>query len=1099
MNNLTELPFFSANPPPPSQQTEYGEDTISPLIAQYEEPENVPTQPTSNAGPPSSRLASGSILGKRNASSLSDESSLSDIALKSSKKAKTGHYDCGKGSNDPEIPYIIAHDPVAQTRIASAGVSYGVQFEMARLVSMKRLDYDYISSAILETLKGTNAQAAPETARKFIDADTSPDSLPDPAFAREAAAKSPWEQLDIEESALSRDPFSGLGHSIDNPGWYGGRVEFRGKLHKESKGKYNSYKIVLDRCSLGPSCRFARRFGSSNFLRIKIPAAILHHNDNDLNLFFSKPFVLWGRIFRSFYAKDDTVFLFRTNEIMNAAQIVPAGVAGLSLLQFIDWHNPLEPNSNQTMTKWSARFALGLSNSVPGPKITLENIRHLEDILSPTGSDMTDGSGEASRSIYVLLYNQLGCGTFPLALQFRLFGAKGMLIQRMDTCLQEDPVVYLRPSQIKINYPSERLADPAHLIIEVLRTSYMRSPARVSPETIINLAENGVPDRIFRNLLKQSITNIIEGLTTWEGPDAMFNLYVNVERAGGVFHARRAREAAGEARARGLGDRSVEEADDEDEDEEGLKEFDRATDERSIAWWVDQISGCPSSLEETVMVLLDAGFTPQTSPVLREKLKKVVTTRVKNNSQKFRFDVLCSAIAFVVPDPYGVLGPDEIQVKCSSRKLQTAEGLLTDLILGDVLLTRNPCKLPTDVRKLKAVEHPQLREYVDVIVCTVQGQRRLLDFLAGGDYDGDTATVIWAPEIVEPFTNADEKYSLTPPGLDYCFSRHNERVDAFMHRVAGESEENKVSAMQTFLLGALRDTSLVGKYSSMHDNSIYNLGYAHPRTVKLAYKFCTVLDGAKTGLKILPKTLKSDMGTYYHALGPKWKAKSKKKDGTEFDKSNTVFLQREPDGRFITGGFIMDVLQETATKECARAISALDSIFALPSVQLDPHLVQPWDNAVMMAERGSPAAVKRKRKDLSIIAQHVQTVYKRRYPKPSDGKTKKSVPGRTTSFTEQPIEVRQDFLRTMSKKFAAAPRVEDMDPDSMMDNEMIARLRASYAYRYDHEMQVTGWSRFPWNVALRELCTIKASALGPYKTVTNGFYERLKLVSARRS
>jgi len=68
-------------------------------------------------------------------------------------------------------------------------------------------------------------------------------------------------------------------------------------------------------------------------------------------------------------------------------------------------------------------------------------------------------------------------------------------------------------------------------------------------------------------------------------------------------------------------------------------------------------------------------------------------------------------------------------------------------------MTRNPCKVPTDVRKVtehsiflalipltlfqvKAVEHPELRELVDVIVCSTQGTRRLLDFLAGGMSEG---------------------------------------------------------------------------------------------------------------------------------------------------------------------------------------------------------------------------------------------------------------------------------------------------------------------------------------------------------------------------
>lgn len=278
---------------------------------------------------------------------------------------------------------------------------------------------------------------------------------------------------------------------------------------------------------------------------------------------------------------------------------------------------------------------------------------------------MTDGCGESSASVHVQIGNILACYPVPFAFQFRLEGAKvcisiffediyqnsiqGMSTQQTETGLQNAAIIHLRPSQIKIKYPKELSPDPAHLIIEILRTSYMRSPARVSPETIINLAENGVPHQVFKDLLKKSLADIIEDLTTWDGPDAMFNLYVNVERAGGVFHARRVREAAGEARARGLGDRSIEADDEEDEDEEGLKDFDRATDERSTAWWVDQISGCPSSLEETVMVLLDAGFTPKASPILREKLKQIVSSKVKTRAQKFRYDLPQSAIAFVVP------------------------------------------------------------------------------------------------------------------------------------------------------------------------------------------------------------------------------------------------------------------------------------------------------------------------------------------------------------------------------------------------------------------------------------------------------------------
>lgn len=37
-------------------------------------------------------------------------------------------------------------------------------------------------------------------------------------------------------------------------------------------------------------------------------------------------------------------------------------------------------------------------------------------------------------------------------------------------------------------------------------------------------------------------------------------------------------------------------------------------------------------------------------------------------------------------DPFGVLGPNEVHIKSSSRNLKGTDGMLTDTILGDVLV-----------------------------------------------------------------------------------------------------------------------------------------------------------------------------------------------------------------------------------------------------------------------------------------------------------------------------------------------------------------------------------------------------------------------------
>jgi len=111
-----------------------------------------------------------------------------------------------------------------------------------------------------------------------------------------------------------------------------------------------------------------------------------------------------------------------------------------------------------------------------------------------------------------------------------------------------------------------------------------------------------------------------------------------------------------------------------------------------------------------------------------------------------------------------------------------------------------------------------------------------------------------------------------------------------------------------------------------------------------------------------------------------------------------------------------------------------------------------------------------------------------------NGKTKRK---KACAFTDLPIELRQDVLRASAKEFASKPRPEDV----LFSEEEIARLRASYAYLLDSQQEKKGWSRFPWDVSMRELCAIKARALGPTKTVTENFYARyyMKQSSSRRS
>ena len=259
--------------------------------------------------------------------------------------------------------------------------------------------------------------------------------------------------------------------------------------------------------------------------------------------------------------------------------------------------------------------------------------------------------------MYNVVLQVLRCVLIPSVITYFHCGHwKGLLLLHPDATRNTlpEPEVYLRDSQRKITYPG--LHDPAHLTIDVLRTSHLTTPARLSYETIVNLAENGVPSDIFSGLLQLGVDDVFDGLLSWTEDslpidstsyESMRKLYRNVNRAGAVTGAKLARLNISCARAKGyIWDHKQE---DGDEDVEPL------VDDlpRSTAWWPDYTSGQPSSLEETVLVLIEAGFHPLTEWILQEKLKQVVYTALNRFSiNKPKIPVAESCSAFVVPGEF---------------------------------------------------------------------------------------------------------------------------------------------------------------------------------------------------------------------------------------------------------------------------------------------------------------------------------------------------------------------------------------------------------------------------------------------------------------
>ncbi|KAH9939845.1 RNA dependent RNA polymerase-domain-containing protein [Amylocystis lapponica] len=988
-------------------------------------------------------------------------------------------------------PVIIAHLADLQAEISQ--LPWGVQWEIARLISA---GYEKFTISLLHELRklGNNVKAAPEVVRLYQQGNPQlqlekTDKVFEPAYATELAATSPWEELDREHKLMGnnqRGPGLGCNHDMEslpdglNPDWYAGRVQFSAKL-LPVKGVESRYRIELNRCVLGPSNRMTRYFGSHRFMRIRIPRDAYYNAGSGLIEYLSRPFVLNGRVFRTCQVKSSSVLLFATHEKWEGA-IQNGG--GMSFLGFLAWFNPMEYNQEQTMVKWAARAVLGTSNSVPGIKVQPHDIHLIDDIISPSyrgigkvpsEQTMTDGCGFANAAVLRKLQMRLHWDHEPTAVQCRIAGAKGLLLLHPNPAENEkpDPVIWLRPSQIKIKYrapPGSYLPSDSskeRVIIDVLRGSRLSTPTRLSTEIL------------------KAMRGKVEALTTWTGPQGPSMLWDTVSRTGRVLSARLTREMAGQARAKGL----VHDDYDDDDEEEGdkLEDYFR---EHSRAWWDDPVSGCPSSLEETVMVLVGSGFLPDNCPVLKAKLHEVIKKEVNTYVDKFRIDTPMSCTAFIVPDPYGVLRSGEISIRSAYRDMVDQKGCMTDTILGDVVVTRHPCKVPTDTQKVTAVYNEKLRNYVNVIVISTEDHhfrntslgRHLASMTGGGDYDGDTMTAFWQPEIVDNFENADPKYAVEPVEVQACLVKNTETVAQFMERVSHVAIDDRIREVQKYMLGPLKDPSLVGRYSTWWENSTYVHGYRHPKTVFLAYLFCAILDGTKTGVTVHPDKYKEHQKEHQQLFGtriPPWK-KAVREKGADHTRvrvaEDPLFLKRAS----TLGRHVMDEIREWAVAERNILLREVETRFdsAEFAVKLDTDLAKPWRDAEELARslQEKYADVKMTQ-DLEKVHAHVVSIYQ-------TWKTLKAL-------TRLPIVERQDRLRQASRMFHSGP--EDL---VYFNATTVMHLRASCAYVYDYEISPMRWSRFPWDVSMRTLCQIKATALGEFNTVVKNIYSGMQISRA---
>ncbi|KAF8273854.1 RNA dependent RNA polymerase-domain-containing protein [Lactarius quietus] len=941
-------------------------------------------------------------------------------------------------------PQVICHSQNVQRLMDDRGISWGVQYELARGILGEKWKWADVTDSVLDRLQGPNAVAASKVRSVMADATGEVNAGNHVDFG--TTTQELWAEYDREQNAIIERQSRGLGLQGEWQGvrdWYGGRIQQVVRLSKSN----GVFRYRLDPPSMQRSNRFARFLGSRRILQIKLSKETQYAKDGSIPEHLSSRFLLCGRVFAPFASKDSSVYMMELNEDADRSPDRHQGDdTRISLWDFIAWHNPLSSNMNQPMKKWFSRFDLGLSTSVPVLRFEPDNIKFISDIeakhdqeKTPSEMILTDGCGFMNGAALTLIARHLGLSSRPTAVQGRVAGSKGLWILHPEHKSATDlPQIWIRDSQRKIRLPTLG-KDSAHVIFDlVAQSNNITFPSRLNKQLTVNLAENGVDAQVFQELLRGGLTEIFAALTQWDGAGAMPLLWSYVNNLGGVSRSRLQKVARGLARAIGLAkrfDMDREDAEDDDDDDSEVEVEAR-------------------SLHQTVLDLIQAGFHPQSSPYLHEKMRCVLKLAMNQFLKKYRIEVPQSAEAFIVPDPLGVLEEGQIHFKSSQELKDPLTETNVCSIRGPVLVSRNPTMIASDIQKVEAVEHELLADYTNVVVFPTKGSRSLASFLAGGEED--TVMINWAPSIVGQYNNPDLVDK--PDGFEERnFKATVEKVTSFVDRLSQPTLHGDHKFFFKAMVQGLGNSKL-GKYSKYHEFSTYKNGYSDPETVRLAYMFTTCLDSRKTGLRVLDDVFEKDSKKYG------WPLPGCMRVDEEVGETQNAVIRRGA----TLGPFILDELLSFGNSVAENFWVEYDMRDGRPAAELwfkskDPHLLRPYQRiSEKLSEMRSLPRVKIDEllveawKELREIKEHVDAL-----------KSEWGSIGRSKALQQNPRQ--NHAIDILCRKFASAPDVPHL---ALLGD--VPEICASYAY----SLCVSNNPKFAFAMAFKELCGIKARELG---------------------
>jgi hypothetical protein len=627
------------------------------------------------------------------------------------------------------------------------------------------------------------------------------------------------------------------------------RWTFKGKVSFNEKGNAPVFKLELLPIEADKSCRFQRAFGSDRFLYLTFPSLEVADKpdrfDRTQMSQIQDKWLLWCQQEHSFLGRKWKAFHVEPvkrgkgsarnakDASAAASRVVLFATEGVgiekpySIGDMLNWFFPFAGNRKQGICKAFARIDLGLSRTVPTLIFKPSQIRHEPDTRADgTPEDdrfndpelhwaipedqpvMDDGcsliSLGAAQEAWRLYKEQTGINdSIPAAFQARIGGAKGLWAVSTEPYSSESSTsrwIEIKESQLKFAPHMEdnfnESYDRLRLTFEIVNYSKSPPPSDLHLSFIPILVDRGVPKDDIADIMEQSMDadrkTILEIL-----PDTV-RVYDWVHKEGA-----------------------------------------RTEDSETMRWQ----AALPLALGDRLNFMLESGFRPIEEPYLGMSLTRFIKQQQVWDEQKLRISLGKTAFLYGIADPFGVLAPGEIHIQFSTWFAdKTTDEMYLSLADTDVLVARQPACRRSDIQRVRAVSHPKLGHFVDVVVFPTKGQFPLAGKLQGGDYDGDIFWCCWDMRLVEPFKNAPPPDALDH--RDYDIRQNTRKLDQVMN-------VHDLSTVDQFLNEAIafRSTpSLLGKVTNYLEKQAYAENSVYSRTLEsLSAMHDLLVDAPKQG------------------------------------------------------------------------------------------------------------------------------------------------------------------------------------------------------------------------------------------------------------